>query len=176
MEEPMDKSEEGMRLLRTLVAAAGATLEAAEIILREPYTEETVRKHESVLMELQQTALAGFFHCASANVLFTDLDSIRAYYGRGLEDAYPGASATFLRLAKTYWTFKVCLIRCTPGSSVCFKLLWAIDETFAGVFFPTPGPFSPPKRLRETMMRDLITRSGAQFDVEDYVRGNHYLR
>ncbi|HUX01911.1 MAG: hypothetical protein WBD63_10100 [Phycisphaerae bacterium] len=171
----MDKTEEGIRLLRILVEAAGGTLGAAENILREPYTDETAKKHESLLTQLQETALAGFFHCASASVLFTDLDSIRGHYGRGLEDAYPGASPTFMSLARTYWTFKVCLIRCGPAPAVCLTLLRGIDLTFAGVFFPTPGVFSQPKWLRETTMRDLIGMSGANFDVEDYLRGNYYL-
>jgi len=169
-------TEQAMRILQVLVESAGGTLEPVQHIMGQGYTDDVARNHAGQLREIHDTAIAGFFHCAAGNVFFADLGSIRAQYGRGLEDVYPGTSPTFMRLAKTYWTFKVCLIRCTPDSSVCIKLLWAIDETFAGVFFPTPGPFSPPRRLREIMMRDLITKSGACFDVEDYIRDNHYLR
>jgi len=75
----------------------------------------------------------------------------------------------------SYWTFKLVLIECTTDQSVCTSLLQCIDVDFAGLFFPTPG-ISPPKELREKTMRTFIEQSGADLDVEDYIRGNFYLR
>jgi hypothetical protein len=165
-----------MRILQALVESAGGTLEPVQHIMGQGYTDDVARNHAGQLREIHDTAIAGFFHCAAANTTFTDVSRVTSYYGRGLEEAYPGATPTFMKLARTYWTFKVALISCTPNPSMAVKLLWAIDETFAGVFFPTPGPASLPNTLREATMRDLIVQSGAPLDADDYIRGNYYLQ
>lgn len=172
----MTKTEQAMRILQILVESAGGTLEPVQHIMCRTYTDDVARNHAGQLRRIHDTAIAGFFHCAAANTTFVEIGRIRSQYGRNLEDAYPGATPTFMKLARTYWTFKVALIGCTPDSSACVKLLWAIDETFAGVFFPTPGPVSPPKWLRKKMMRELIQQSGAELDVEEYISDNYYLR
>lgn len=172
----MTRIEQAVQVLRTLVEAAGGTLEPVQHILGCAYTDDVARNYAEQVRGLHDMAIAGFFHCAAADRTFADVGRIRSHYGRGLSEAYPNATPTFMKLAKTYWTFKVVLISCTPDPSMCVRLLWAIDESFAGVFFPTPGPVSPPKWLREKMMQDLIQQSGAELDVEEYISDNHYLR
>jgi hypothetical protein len=172
----MTTTEEAIRMLRTLVESAGGTLMQVEHVLSLGYADALVRQNSGPLQQVHEWAMAGFFHCAAASRTFADVGRVRAYYGRSLEEAYPGATPTFMKLARTYWTFKVVLVDCGPGSSMCVKLLWAIDETFRSVFFPTPGPASVSKSLRETTMRDFIVSSGAQLDVDDYIRGNYYLQ
>jgi hypothetical protein len=132
-----------------------------------------VREHLEVL---QYKAIEGFFHCAAKDVVFTGMDRVSKFYGRGLEQAYPGASPTFMKLARTYWTFKVVLNECLSDDSLCVRLLVAIYVSFCGVFFPTPGPFGPSRTQRMMAMRTLIEGSGADLDVEDYLRSNPYLR
>jgi hypothetical protein len=58
---------------------------------------------------------------------------------------------------------------------MCVNVLRAVDLLFAGVFFPTPG-FSPPKAARREAMLELVRQSRADFDGEDYLRDNYYLR
>jgi hypothetical protein len=168
--------EQAMRVLQTLVEAAGGSLDPMKHILGQAYADDVVKNHAEQVRWIHDKAIAGFFHCAASDTAFADAGRIESHYGRSLKEVYPDATRTFMKLARTYWTFKVTLIDCAPDASVCVKLLWAIDETFAGVFFPTPGPMSPPKSLREEMMREVIQGSGANFDVEDYIRNNYYLR
>jgi hypothetical protein len=172
----MSKVDEGLRILGVLVEPAGGSIEAVRQTLHKNDTDVTGTDNIAQLEALFDIAIDGFFHCAAHNVTFTDVRRIKEFYGRTLEDAYPGASATFMKLARAYWTFKVALMKCVPHESVCINLLQKIDVNFAGVFFPTPGPFRPPKKLREKTMRTLIEQSGANFDVEDYIRSNFYLR
>ena len=167
--------DEGLRLLRTLVESTGATIGADIPLLRSTYSEKVAEIHTARLKALHDAAIMGFFHCAVANITFTNLNRVKQHYGRAIEDVYVGATPTFTKLARTYWTFKVTLLEWPQDNSICVHLLRAIDVNFASVFFPTPGPFSPPKRLREGMMRDIIQRCGADFDVEDYIKNNFYL-
>jgi len=202
----MNKLTEGLRILQILVESAGGSIEPVRQLLQRNHEDLTARDDIAQLKVLFEAAIDGFFHCAARNVTFTDVSRIQEFYGHlaseiaqatkkmgqvsriqefygyTLEENYPGASPTFMKLARTYWTFKVILNemvlnnRSTPDRSVCLDLLQAIDINFAGVFFPTPGPFGRPKKLREKTMRALIEQSGADLDVEDYIRGNFYLR
>jgi hypothetical protein len=170
----MNKLEEALRILKLLVEPAGGSIESARSILSKndhALTEEEAAK----LKGLYTKAIDGFFYCAAQDLTFTNISKIKEFYGLSLEDRYPGASLTFMKLARTYWTFKVILINISSDTSACVNLLGVIDNSFAGVFFPTPGPFQPPKQLREKTMRILIEQSGANLDVEDYIRGNFYL-
>jgi hypothetical protein len=171
----MDKVDASLRMLQTLVESAGGSIEPFRHILVQN-ADRTSESDIAQLSALEYTAIDGFFHCAAKNLTFTDIGRIRQFFGRTLEEAYPGASPTFMQLASTYWTFKLLLNESMPASSVVGGLLQAIDILFAGVFFPTPGPLGRPKEERETTMRFLIQQSGANLDLEDYIRGNFYLR
>ena len=171
----MSKIDESLRILQILVESAGGSIEPMRHLLRRNYEDITAEDDAARLKELSELAVDGFFHCAARNITFTELSRIEEFYGRTLEENYPGASPTFMKLARTYWTFKVILIECTQEPSVCATLLRDIDLNFAGLFFPTPG-ISPPKGLREETMRTFIEQSGADLDVEDFIRGNLYLR
>lgn len=172
----MATNAEARRVLQTLVEAAGGTLEPSVHLLDQLYTDQMAASHGMWLEQVQQAAISGFFHCAARDITFTEESRIESHYGAPLEAVYPGASNTFMALARTYWTFKVLLLGWRANSCLCVRLLWAIDQAFAGLFFPTPGPFSPPRKLREKTMRAIIRDSGADFDEEDYIRGNCYLR
>jgi hypothetical protein len=171
----MNKLNESLRILQILVESAGGSIEPVQDLLRRNDTDVTDEDDIGRLKALYDVAIDGFFHCAARDITFTDVSRIKKFYGRTLEQTYPGASNTFMKLARTYWTFKVILNECTPDKSICINLLGAIDIAFAGVFFPTPG-VSQPKELRETTMRFLIEQSSAELDVEDYIRNNFYLR
>ena len=170
----MNKIDKTLEVLQVLVESAGGSIN--------PYWNILVKEADMIaedeinqIKTLYDTAINGFFFCASQDVIFEDLSKIVDFYGSPLEHAYPGVSKTFMKLARTYWTFKVVLNECKPDSSVCFALLQEVDINFAGLFFPTPG-VSPPKELREETMRTIIEQSGADLDIEDYIRGNFYLR
>ena len=159
----MSKLDKNLRILQILVESAGGSIEPVRHLLRRNHEDITAEDDAARLKELLELAIDGFFHCAARNITFTELSRIEEFCGRTLEENYPGASPTFMKL------------ECTQEPSVCATLLGIIDINFAGLFFPTPG-ISPSKELREETMRTLIEQSGADFDVEDFIRGNPYLR
>jgi len=171
----MSKVDDSLRILKILVESAGNSIEPFRNLLLRNSSEATSENETAQLEQLRFAAIDGFFYCAASDMAFTDISGIAAFFGRTLEEAYPGVSPTFMKLARTYWTFKLVLIECTTDQSVCTSLLQCIDVDFAGLFFPTPG-ISPPKELREDTMRTFIEQSGADLDVEDFIRGNPYLR
>lgn len=171
----MSNVDEGLKILQTLVESAGGSIAPFRHILVK--NADSAPKNEiAQLQKLYDKSIDGFFHCAAKNYTFTDVTRIQQFFGRTLREAYPGVSPTFMQLARTYWTFKVFLNESTPDSSVVIGFLQAIDISFAGVFFPSPGPFSQPKEKREETMYALMRLSGADLDVDDYIRGNFYLR
>lgn len=170
----MSKLNEALRIMQLLVESTGGSIESARHLLCKKHADVTGKNDCIRLDELCYTAFNGFFHCAAQDTTFTDISRIEEFFGRSLEEAYPGVSPTFMKLARTYWTFKVILIECVPDSSVCVTLLQDIDINFAGLFFPTPG-ISPPNELREETMRTMIEQSGADLDMDDYIRDNFYL-
>jgi hypothetical protein len=171
----VEKIDEGLRILQILVESAGGSIEPVQELLCKNHKDVKATDDIAQLKAIQYTAIDGFFHCAARDITFTDVSRIKKFFGRTLEENYPGVSPTFMKLARTYWTFKVFLNESIPDPSVCINLLYAIDINFAGLFFPTPGPFQPLKKLREKTMRTLIEQSGAKLDVEDFIKGNPYL-
>jgi hypothetical protein len=167
--------ERALSILKTLVEAAGGSILPVQDVLSKPKDYNVPRVVREQLEVLQYKAIDGFFHCAAKDIIFTDVNRISRFYGRGLEQAYPRASLTFMKLARTYWTFKVVFNECLLDDSLCVSLLAAIDINFCGLFFPTPGPFGPPREQRMIAMRTLIEGSGADLDVEDYLCSNPYL-
>ncbi len=163
-------------MLKILVEAAGGKIEPVRHILSKHKDSDVPINLSEEIGTIGNQAIDGFFHCAAKDIIFTDIEKISKYYGRGLKQAYPGASLTFMKLARTYWTFKVMLIHCLSDDSICVSLLNSIDINFSGIFFPTPGPFGPPREQRMMAMRTFIEESGADLDVEDYLRSNPYLK
>jgi hypothetical protein len=178
----MEIENESLKIIQTLMESTGASIEPYRELLYKKHSDAMSKDEVSKLEEIRLKAFNGFFHCAAQDIIFTDISRIKKFYGRTIEEACPGASHTFMKLAKTYWTFKVLLNemvlgnRGKPVSSICFGLLQSIDIDFAGVFFPTPGPFGPSKKKREEAMRSLIEMSGAGLDVDDYIQGKFYLQ
>jgi hypothetical protein len=165
----------GLDLIQLLVESNGDNIESVKDLLSLNYNAIKLKDDIEKLENLKFMIIDGFFHCAAKDIVFTDIENIKKTFGRTLDRAYPIASETFMKLARTYWTFKLTLIECIPHNSACIQLLQDIDINFAGVFFPTPGPFSPSREQREITMRALLASSGANLDIEDFIKGNPYL-
>ena len=165
-----------LRVLKTLVETTGASLQPIQHVLLQDCDLELPGAMQAQLQALPFVAVKGFFHCAAHDVMFCDLARVSQFYGRTIEQAYPDTSRTFMKVARTYWTFKVIFNeRDTEDNSVCTSVLAAADLSFAGVFFPTAGPFGPPREQRMEAMRAMIVGSGAALDAEDFLRGNPYV-
>lgn len=162
-------------VLKTLVEAGGGSIEPFKHLLANRHDNPVTPRLLEQLEPLACTAIDGLFHCAARGMTFCAPERIAQFYGRTVEQAYPGVSPTFMKLARTYFTLKIVLIDNLPAVSPGSALLGTIDLNFAGVFFPTPGPCGPSRKERMIAMRTLITASGAALDVEDYLRGNPYI-
>jgi len=168
--------DDSYRMLTWLVTASGAEVASVRAMLQRSNQGSFTDAEKERMQEIEHAAIGGFFHMAAKDQIFCQLERVTAYYGRTVQHAYPGCSRTFYKLTNTYFTFKVELIALGTEPSRCSGLLRGIDLDFSGLFYPTPGPFGHPPAQREVAMRAIITMSGAAFDLEDYIRGNPYLR
>lgn len=164
------------RILTWLVAASGGEIASWRSMLQRPNRDSFTDAEKERMQEMKNAAIDGFFHMAAKEQVFCPLERVTSYYGRTVQQAYPGCSRTFYKLTNTYFTFKVELIALGSEPSLCSGLLRGIDLDFSGLFYPTPGPFGHPPAQREAAMRTIIRMSGAAFDLEDFIHGNPYLR
>ena len=79
-------------------------------MLRRPNRDSFTEVEKERIREIKQAAIDGFFHMAAEKQVFCPLERVTAYYGRTVQQAYPGCSRTFYQLTATYFTFKVELI------------------------------------------------------------------
>ncbi|MBI5862924.1 MAG: hypothetical protein HZB38_00140 [Planctomycetes bacterium] len=168
--------DDAYRMLYWLVTASGGEVSSAHALLQRPNNGSFTDAEKERMREVKDAAIPGFFHMAAKDQVFCPLERVTAYYGRTVQQAYPGCSRTFYRLTNTYFTFKVELIALGHEPSLCSGLLRGVDLDFSGLFYPTPGPFGHPPAQREAAMRTLIGMSRALLDLEDFIRGNPYLR
>lgn len=168
--------DDSFRILTSLVSASGGETASSSALLQRPNTSSFTDAEKDTMRALKEAAISGFFHMAAKDQVFCPLEQVTTYYGRTVEQAYPGCSRAFYKLTNTYFTFKVELIALGQEPSLCSGLLRGIDLDFSGVFCPTPGPLGHPAAQREEAMRTLILESGAPLDIEDFTRGNPYLR
>lgn len=170
--------EQALTTLRELARRGGtSTSEQDRQILLAP-SEGLGDNDTQRIRELYDAMTRGFFHCAAEGYAFLPVQEIKQRFGRSLQENYPGASASFLRLATTYWTLKLVNEALFPGhhEKTASQLLFQLDLDIGSVFFPTPGPAGVSAAQREQAQRQLINESGAAIDVEDFIQGNPILR
>ncbi len=172
----MSRFDTAYQMLTWLVTASGREAASAYSLLQRSNKLPLSPSEKEQMDGLKHAAIDGFFHMAAKNQIFCPLERVTAYYGRTVQQAYPGCSRTFYQLTNTYFTFKVEMFGLDGESSLCAGLLRAVDLAFCSLFYPTPGPFGHPPAEREAAMRALILMSGAPLDLEDFIRGNSYLR
>lgn len=168
--------QDSYRMLTWLVTPSGGEIASSRALLQRSNSASFTDSEKQYMQEIKRAAIDGFFHMAAKDQVFCPLERVTTYYGRTVQQAYPGCSRTFYKLTQTYFTFKVELIALAHDSSLCSGLLRGIDLDFSGVFYPTPGPLGHAGAQREVAMRTLILESGAPLDIEDFIRGNPYLR
>jgi len=172
----MPSFDDSYRMLTCLVTASGGEIASSRALLQRPDNGSFNNAEKDRMRAIKDAAIPGFFHMAAKDQVFCPLERVTAYYGRTVQRAYPGCSRTFYKITNTYFTFKVELIALGQEPSLCSGLLRGIDLDFSGVFYPTPGPLAHPAAQREAAMRAVILASGAPLDIEDFIRGNPYLR
>ncbi len=92
-----------------------------------------------------------------------------------MEENYPEASKSFIKFARTYWTFQIHLLEDLTGSSnyLAYSYLASLHAIIASVFFPMPGPATIPSNKREKDQREVL--KDFDIDIEDFIKGNPIL-
>ncbi len=128
--------------------------------------------------EIYENTLKGFFHCAAKGFTFIPEEIIIEKYGRSVEQNYPEASNEFLKFAKTYWTLKILVDNLIKsGKTDCLEsyFLGKLEQVIGPLFFPFPGPMKISPKMREKDQRELLKASGANIDIEKFIKGNPIL-
>ncbi|MFH1543185.1 MAG: hypothetical protein ABIE03_01480 [Patescibacteria group bacterium] len=125
---------------------------------------------------LYDNLIKGYFLLGVKGHKFTDINRIREFFGRSLEDNYPEASETFLKFATTYWTFKLYLQDFRNLSEYyAFLILSRLEFDTASIFFPTPGLHFISSIEREKTQRELLKVLAPEINIEDFIKGNPIL-
>jgi len=175
----MDKLQTAFNSVTELLRREGQSLsESDQVLLMKPVSE--IRESDkSEVDRLEEAMNRGFYKCAAEGHAFISVSRIKERFGRSLEENYHGASHVFLRFAVSYWTLKFVKVDLFRDSEHCDKLisqlLSGVEFNIASVFFPTPGLHTIPANLREQEQRRLILASGADIDIEEFIRGNPIL-
>ena len=168
--------EQAISALETLVTSGGLSLTDDDLVILQVNVEEA-DKHKTRLLEISKAMYYGFFHCAAEGVVLIPETEVTKKFGHSIEKNYPEANKVFLDFAKTYWTLQLLAFNLPTNNRewVCTYLLVNLEQTIGPVFFPFPGNVQISPSKREKTQREIIGKSGANIDIEEFMRGNPIL-
>jgi len=117
----------------------------------------------------------GYILLAIKGYEFTKVDRVEEKFGSTIEENYPEASESFIKFARTYWTFQTHLLEDLTGSSnyLAYSYLANLHAIIASIFFPMPGPATIPSNKREKIQREVL--KDFHIDIEDFIKVNPIL-
>lgn len=117
----------------------------------------------------------GYILLAIKGYEFTKVDRIEEKFGSTMEENYPEASESFIKFARTYWTFQIHLLEDFTGlrNYLAYSYLADLHAIIASGFFPMPGPATIPSNEREKIQREIL--KDFDIDIEDFMKGNPIL-
>lgn len=168
--------EQALSALRKLVTQGGNQMSDDDLIMLGKKLDEA-EQHSSRLAEIYGAMFRGFFHCAEKGLTLVPEKLVIQRFRKSIQENYPEANEVFLRFAKTYWTLRVLVLDLMKEDMgwIGGHLLGKLEQDIGPVFFPFPGPVKIPPSKRENFQRELIKESGADIDIEEFVRGNPIL-
>ena len=168
--------EQAISVLKTLVSKGGNEISNDDLIVFNKKPDET-GQYNNRLAEIYDAMFRGFFHCAEKGLALVPEKLVISRFGNSIQDNYPDANEVFLRFARTYWTLRVLVLDLMKEDIewIGGHLLGKLEQDIGPVFFPFPGPVKIPPSKREKFQRELIKESGADIDIEEFVRGNPIL-
>ncbi len=171
-----DYRAQAISALKTLAAGAGMSLTEDDLNILER-NEDEADKYKNRLLEISTAIYNGFIPCAVEGILLIPEIRIKEQFGDSLEENYPEANEVFLTFAKTYWTLRVLVINLTESERewIPTYLLANLEQSIGAVFFPFPGKVKIAPSKREKKQRELLQKSGANIDIEEFMRGNPIL-
>ncbi len=149
-----------------------------ETLLTSNQTDSSTEQEKEVTVAAFEVLTRYFFTMASKGAPFGPVSRIKERFGLTLEESLGLSEGPFLRLAETYWTFKLELteLRSSHGLTPLCQILQEIELDVASVFFPTPGPAVTPIKLRRVKQRQMLEELAPDMDIEKFLSENPYLR
>lgn len=168
--------EQAVSAIKTLAVSGGVSLTDDDLDILKRNVEEA-DKHKNRLLEISTAMYYGFFHCAAEGVVLVPETEVTKKFGHSIEDNYPEANEVFLKFARTYWTLRVLAINLPKNNWewIGTYLLVSLEQSIGPVFFPFPGRVKIAPSRREKDQRELIQKSGANIDIDEFMRGNPIL-
>ena len=168
--------EQAISALKTLVAGVGMSLTEDDLEILERNSEEA-NEYNNRLSEIYKAMFYGFFHCAAKGLVLVPENRVTEKFRRPIKDNYPEANEVFLKFAKTYWTLRVLTMDLMKNDEewIGAHLLLKLEQDIGPVFFPFPGAVTIAPSIREKTQREIIQKSGAKIDLEEFIRGNPIL-
>ncbi|MFC1962274.1 hypothetical protein ACFLWN_04470, partial [Chloroflexota bacterium] len=171
-----DLRGQAISALKTLVVSRGISLTDDDLAILEGNPKEAEKINER-LSQIYEAMFYGFFHCAAEGCILVPENRIPEEFGHSLNENYPEANDVFLNFAKTYWTLRILTYDLMKNDIewVGAQLLGKLEQIIGPVFFPFPGPAKIAPSKREKDQTELIKESGANINIEDFIRGNPIL-
>lgn len=123
--------------------------------------------------------LIGFMRCAANGYEFVPIEEVNTRFRKTIEENYKSAqpSTSFIKFAKSYWTLeRLCHdTKYLSPTTIADILLNKLELDIAGLFFPSGGNEIDVDH-RENVQRNVLSQSGANIDIEDFINGNPYLK
>ncbi|MCB0354811.1 MAG: hypothetical protein KDD64_14850 [Bdellovibrionales bacterium] len=151
--------------------------ELREIMLSQVQDQVTANQ-DRVLPVIKEGLMRSLFRHAAQGKTFGPESRIKEVFGKNVQDNYGIANGPFINVAKAYWSFRA-EVQDVPNEapgSLLLGVLAYVEQTFASVFFPTPGPVSLPTSLRRQTQKELIQKYAPEMDVESYLEQNPMLK
>ncbi len=175
-----DDIEELIKTISLILDATGAKLNEKD---KKMLFSKKSREEVKYLSDEQKKSLGKFYdNLAKGYILlaikgyeFAKVDRIEEKFGSTMEENYPEASESFIKFARTYWTFQIHLLEDLTGSSnyLAYSYLASLHAIIASGFFPMPGPATIPSNKREKIQREVL--KDFDIDIEDFIKGNPIL-
>lgn len=175
-----DDIENLIKTISIILDATGAKLNEKD---KKMLFSKKSREEVKYLSDEQRKSLGKFYdNLAKGYILlaikgyeFTKVDRIEEKFGSTMEENYPEASESFIKFARTYWTFQIHLLEDLTGSSnyLAYSYLASLHAIIASVFFPMPSPATIPSNKREKDQREIL--KDFDIDIEDFMKGNPIL-
>lgn len=133
---------------------------------------------KEVVAEASDIMSRYFFKKVSQGETFGSLTRIREAFGMSLEENYGLSSGPFINMAKTYWTYKLEVGDLFPKYHrlALSQILLKMENDFASIFFPTPGPMKIPVSQRREAQREVLREYAPVVDIERFLSESPILR
>ncbi|MFC2068282.1 hypothetical protein ACFLTP_04680 [Chloroflexota bacterium] len=138
---------------------------------------EEAEEYSKRLSEIYDAMFRSFFHFAAEGLGLIPENRVTEKFGRPIKDNYHEASEPFLKFAVTYWTLRVLTYDSMENDMewIGVHLLAKLEQDIGPVFFTFPGQVKIAPSMREKTQREFIQRSGANIDIERFMKGNPIL-